>query len=525
MEYGVVIPVRDVGPMLAGCIGGPIAGLIAGLYRLLSGLPYLLVGSSIPCSISTLVIGVVCGFLEKPFKKAKKFRSLWSLIIGCCMEIFHLLLVFFFYLGVSGLDAAVAIIKEVSLPMILANAFGAFIITFCIDVVHSFQKTEEHERQISSELNIANSIQNDMLPAIFPDFPGRKEFSLAAKMTPAKEVGGDFYDFFFVDSDHFAILIGDVSGKGVPAALFMVISKTILKNDAQAGLSPCQVLTKANKELCEGNKESMFMTVWLSVYEISTGKLTYANGGHNPPLIKQGNGGYYHLKNVSGFILAGTPNMKYREYSTYLKAGDKILLYTDGVTEAMNSEQKSFGEDRLLDLVSKEKSDVTPDGLVNDIEKSLIEFRGKADQSDDITMLLLNVNLQSNALTLETKTENLEKFSDFMESILKNNDVPNSVINSMYVVLDELFSNVVNYSKSPDMTMKVAVSNNEINLDLEYQGELFDVTKTDAPDITLKAEERKIGGLGLLIVKKSVDTFTYQVKNNDTNLIMLTKKY
>lgn len=181
--------------------------------------------------------------------------------------------------------------------MILANAFGAFIITFCIDVVHSFQKTEEHERQISSELNIANSIQNDMLPAIFPDFPERKEFSLAAKMTPAKEVGGDFYDFFFVDSDHFAILIGDVSGKGVPAALFMVISKTILKNDAQAGLSPCQVLTKANKDLCEGNKESMFVTVWLGVYEISTGKLTYANGGHNPPLIKQGNGDY-HTKNV-----------------------------------------------------------------------------------------------------------------------------------------------------------------------------------------------------------------------------------
>jgi len=529
LSNGAVVSVRDVGPMLAGLLGGPIAGsiagFIAGLYRLLSGLPDVLAGTAIPCSVSTLLIGIGCGFLEKSYKKVKKFRALWSFLVGAVMEVFHLLLVFFYYMARTGAQSGWELVSSLAIPMILANAIGAFLITFTIDVVHAYQKSESHEKAISSELSIANSIQNDMLPVIFPDFPGRKELSLSAKMVPAKEVGGDFYDFFFIDGDHFAILIGDVSGKGVPAALFMVISKTILKNDAQSGLSPSDVLTKANRELCEGNKENMFVTVWLGIYEISTGKLTYANGGHNPPVIKTSDGDYKYLKNVSGFILAGTPKMKYKEFSLYLKPNDKILLYTDGVTEAMNSDQKSFGEQRLLDVLRSENKDITPSDSISDIEKAVVDYRGKAPQSDDITMLLLQINQQTQEMTVDAKKENFDKVSDFMTGIMKTNQVSESVINKMSVVLDELYSNVVSYSQSPFFNISVKAKDHLIDLVLKYKGNLFDMTKANEPDITLDSASRPIGGLGIMIVKKSVDTINYSVENSDTNVVKITKKY
>src|SRR5574344_964715 len=256
----------------------------------------------------------------------------------------------------DGVESSGKLIGEIALPFLLSNSIGFALMSLSLQMVYRYRKTEEHEKQISTELGVATKIQVDMLPTIFPNFPGRKEFDLSASMTPAKEVGGDFYDFFFVDKDHFAFLIGDVSGKGVPAALFMVISKTVIKNGAMEGRSAADTLTKANKELLEGNKEGMFVTVWLGILEISTGKLDYACAGHNPPLIETEGEGFQYLKKNSGFILAGMENTKYKGFETTLHKGDKILLYTDGVTEAMNEEKKQYGEDRLKDLLDTGKT-------------------------------------------------------------------------------------------------------------------------------------------------------------------------
>lgn len=245
--------------------------------------------------------------------------------------------------------------------------------------------TAEKER-IGAELNVATQIQADMLPNIFPAFPDRPEFDIYATMEPAKEVGGDFYDFFLVDSDHLALVMADVSGKGVPAALFMVIAKTLLKNAAQMGLSPKDVLEKVNNQLCENNEAEMFVTVWLGVLEISTGRLTCANAGHEYPALRRAGGRYELVKDKHGFVLAGMENARYREYELELKPGDELYVYTDGVAEATDSRNELFGTERMLEALNSHLGG-TPDALLAEVKAAIDRFVGEAPQFDDITML------------------------------------------------------------------------------------------------------------------------------------------
>ena len=243
-------------------------------------------------------------------------------------------------------------------------------------------------QRIETELNVATQIQADMLPRIFPAFPGRPEFDIYASMTPAKEVGGDFYDFFLVDDDHLALVIADVSGKGVPAALFMVIAKTLLKNAAQTGLSPRAVLEKVNNQLCENNEAEMFVTVWLGVYEISTGRLTAANAGHEYPAIRHGGGGFALYKDRHGFVLAGMENVRYREYGLELAVGDTLFLYTDGVAEATDGANALYGTERMLEALDRE-GDASPEQLLRAVKTDIDRFVGDVPQFDDITMLAI----------------------------------------------------------------------------------------------------------------------------------------
>ncbi|MFI3175334.1 MAG: SpoIIE family protein phosphatase [Bacillota bacterium] len=242
--------------------------------------------------------------------------------------------------------------------------------------------TAEKER-VSAELAVANRIQSSMLPVEFPD---RNEFKLYATMTPAKEVGGDFYDFFSVDEDHLALVIADVSGKGIPAALFMVISKTLLKNMTQTKKSPKEILEITNNLLCEGNDEGMFVTVWLGIYEISTGKLTAANAGHEYPIVKEYGGDFSIVKDTHGFILAGMEDMKYKEYELQLNSGDTLFLYTDGVAEATDEKKELFGTERLLSSLNRKK-DAEIRSLLEGVKDDIDIFVGNAPQFDDITML------------------------------------------------------------------------------------------------------------------------------------------
>ena len=248
--------------------------------------------------------------------------------------------------------------------------------------------TAEKER-IGAELNVATQIQADMLPRIFPAFPEREEFDVYATMNPAKEVGGDFYDFFLVDDDHLAVVIADVSGKGVPAALFMVIAKTLIKNHAQNQEAPGTVFTQTNEQLCEGNDAGLFVTAWMGVLEISTGKFVYVNAGHNPPLLKRAGGTFEWLKSRPGFVLAGMEGVRYRENTLQLEPGDRLYLYTDGVTEATNSHEELFGDERLQNALN-EYMDLPVEQFLPKIKECIDAFVGDADQFDDITMLALD---------------------------------------------------------------------------------------------------------------------------------------
>lgn len=255
--------------------------------------------------------------------------------------------------------------------------------------VDNLKKVTAEKERINAELSLAASIQAHMLPCIFPAFPEQNEFDIYATMTPAKEVGGDFYDFFMVDDTHVAAVMADVSGKGVPAALFMVIAKTLIKNHAQNGLQPCDTFTAVNRLLCEGNDAGLFVTAWMGVLDIESGKLTYVNAGHNPPLIRQNKGSFEYLRSRPGFVLAGIETVKYRQNELMLQPGDRLFLYTDGITEATSADMELYGEDRLSEYLNNHAGNSAED-ILHGLKSDVDSFVGEAPQFDDMTMLMLD---------------------------------------------------------------------------------------------------------------------------------------
>ena len=249
--------------------------------------------------------------------------------------------------------------------------------------------TAEKER-IGTELALAAKIQESMLPRLFPPFPERSEFDIFASMTPAKEVGGDFYDFFLIDDDHLGIVMADVSGKGIPASLFMMVSKILIKNAACTGKSPAEVLQSVNEQICSSNSEEMFVTVWLGILTISTGKITAANAGHEYPIIKRGDGDFELLKDKHGFVVGGMEGIKYTDYEICLGKGDALFLYTDGVAEAIDTKNEMFGTDRMLKALNKDK-EADAQGLLLNMKRSVDSFTGSAPQFDDLTMLAVKI--------------------------------------------------------------------------------------------------------------------------------------
>ena len=245
--------------------------------------------------------------------------------------------------------------------------------------------------RISTELSLATNIQSSMLPGDFPAFPDRKEFEIYASMTPAKEVGGDFYDYFLIDDDHLCLVIADVSGKGVPAALFMMAAMITLRNLAKQETSPAGILAKANDAICSTNKEEMFVTVWLGILEISTGKLTAANAGHEYPVFSGEKGHFELYKDKHGFVVGGMSGVKYREYEALLTPGSRLFVYTDGVPEATNAENEMYGTERMVDALNQKK-DASPEEILTTVRASVDEFVKDAEQFDDLTMLCLMYN-------------------------------------------------------------------------------------------------------------------------------------
>ena len=386
----------------------------------------------------------------------------------------------------------------------------------------------EAAARIDKELEYAKQIQLSALPT---NFPSGDDYGIYAQMIAAKEVGGDFYDFYKLSDTTVAFLAADVSGKGIPAAMFMMTAKTIIKDLAESGMPVNEIFTKANEKLCENNESGMFVTVWMGILDLTTGKMQFANAGHNPPLLKRADGSFEYLKTRAGFVLAGMEGVRYRAGELTLCPGDRFFLYTDGVPEATNTENELYGEDRLLAFmnrnVEKEATVLLP-ALKADID----EFVGAAPQFDDITMLMFDYKPKKGGerMTCQTfpaKTDALTDVLGFVEQMLDNFECPMKIQTAVCVAIEELFVNIAHYAYgegSGNMTLGIGfdTESRTITFRMTDRGTPFDPLQKPDPDITLAAEDREIGGLGIFITKKTMDTLTYAYENNE-NVLTMTK--
>ena len=391
------------------------------------------------------------------------------------------------------------------------------------------QYIAEAAARIDKELEYAKQIQLSALPANFPD---DEDYGIYAQMIAAKEVGGDFYDYYQLDESRVAFLVADVSGKGIPAAMFMMTAKTIIKDLAESGLSVNDIFTKANEKLCENNESGMFVTAWMGILDLKTGKLQFANAGHNPPLLKRADGSFEYLKTRAGFVLAGMEGISYRVGELMLTPGDRMFLYTDGVPEATNADNKFYGEDRLLKFMN-ENSTVDAAALLPALKANIDEFVGDAPQFDDITMLLFDYKFYKGGehmtnKTFEANTEALSDVLGFVDEMLEKYECPMKIQTAVCVAIEEVFVNVARYAYENgegNVTLGIGFDkeNRKITFRMRDKGVPFDPLKKPDPDITLSAEEREIGGLGIFITKKTMDTVEYTYENGENTLTMIKK--
>lgn len=394
--------------------------------------------------------------------------------------------------------------------------------------------TAEKER-MNVELSLANRIQSDMLPNIFPPFPERTELDIYASMDPAKEVGGDFYDFFLIDEDHLGLVMADVSGKGVPAALFMMASKILLKTGALSGRSPHEVLETVNAQICGNNREEMFVTVWLGVLDLTTGVLRASNAGHEYPILMQPGGGYEIVRDKHGFVVGGMEGVSYYDYELQLKTGAKLFLYTDGLPEATDEKGELFGMERTLDVLNRFRGDA-PQALLAHVHEAADAFVGSAPQFDDLTMLCLHYigtpdkeGPRMKKLELEASVDNIEKITDFINAELEAMDCPMKAQMQIDVAVDEVFANIANYAYEGAKGGAVVCFEAQDDprgamITFVDRGIPFNPLESKDPDTSLSAEERQIGGLGIFLVKKTMDEMRYE-RRGEENVLRITKLF
>ena len=442
---------------------------------------------------------------------------------------------------VSKLDVdKILLLKNTFIQFLLPKLLVYNIVAFaCVQISQSGKKMIEKQEKITkkgarieTELNLAKEIQKNMLPSIFPPFPEHKEIDIYASMTPAKEVGGDFYDMFLIDNNHLAICMADVSGKGIPASLFMMISKILIKNVSSIDKETDIALTRVNNMLCDGNKIGLFVTAWFGILDLTNGHLEFANAGHNPPLLYSAKTGKFeYLRTKPNMVLAGMENVNYRKNEIQIKSGDKIFLYTDGVTEATNIENKLYGEDRLQELLNN-NLDLSVEETIKEVKRDIDIFVGNAEQFDDITMLELlykgkNVK-EDNIIQKKFKadTKELSNIQEFVEKELKKYNCNSKTIHQINLVIEEVFINIANYAykeKDGYCTLAIQPENGKVTFTFEDDGVSFNPLEKQDPDINLSADKRDIGGLGIFLTKKMMDEVKYKYENNK-NILTLSKK-
>ena len=395
---------------------------------------------------------------------------------------------------------------------------------YIADLTHA---TAEKER-IGAELGVATKIQAEMLPRVFPPYENHPEVELFASMNPAKEVGGDFYDFFMIDDAHFAVVVADVSGKGVPAALFMVIAKTLLKDAAFRFKTPAEIFSHVNDILCEGNESGLFVTCWLGILNLQTGILQFANAGHTSPVICKG-GEISYLKTKPNLMLAAMNGIPYKNHEIQIDVGDRLFVYTDGVTEATNAQNELYGEERLLETM-KSSQGKTPREILASVQESIDGFVGSAPQFDDITMLEMILKQKSGEkkmkeMRIAADDQNMEKVNDFIHSCLPE-DCTSVLINKIDLAVEEIFVNIAHYAYNPtigEAWIAASFEDSVLTIVFKDNGKEFNPIAKADPDLTLSAEEREIGGLGIFLTKKFMDSVDYEYKNGQ-NVLTMKKK-
>ena len=387
-------------------------------------------------------------------------------------------------------------------------------------------------KRMESELNVGKDIQMSMLPLNFPAFPERKEIDVYADLIPAREVGGDFYDFHFLDENHIYFVVGDVSGKGVPAALEMAVAKTLLKSKAANDKSTASILTQVNNEIAKDNDAYMFITVFAAILNTDTGKLIYSNAGHNPSYVIGENRNIIVLNDLHGPVIGAMEGMTYNETTLYINKDDIVLAYTDGVSEAQNKNEEFYTVARLLKLIQEGEYDSTR-SLTDLIVKSVKEFENGTEQFDDITVLALQYlqdkdkhSSELESVKIQNKLSEMPIVISHFEAFATENDLNLAAIQKFNIVLDELLNNIISYAfddyHKHEILVKFQLKYLRLIITIEDDGIPFNPFRNESPDIKLSVTERNLGGLGVHIVKNLVDEYHY-IRKSNKNIINLIK--
>lgn len=381
------------------------------------------------------------------------------------------------------------------------------------------------ERQkLDTELKIASVIQGNSIPVKFPAFPERCEFDIYASMTTAKQVGGDFYDFFLIDDDRLGLVIADVSGKGIAAALFMMVNEIILKDRALMGGSPAEIMTFVNDRICENNAAEMFITVWFGILEISTGKVTAVNAGHEDPVISAGGKDFEFYKAKHGLTVGAMEGVKYKEYEFKLGKGDTLFLYTDGIPEATDDKENMLTLGGLTEILNESKG-LSPEKIVGNVLTGVNKFVGDAPQFDDMTMLCVKYFGKDDEKTLvvDATDENLDKVLAFVGDSIEQAGAGIKVVNQTAIAVEEIFVNVAHYAYGQDVgkaEIRVKITDGVARITFIDEGKPYNPLEKPDPDLTLSAMERQIGGLGIYMTKKLVDDISYEYVDGKNKLTL-----
>jgi len=506
-----VANISDLGPVIAGLLGGPViglsAGLIGGFYRLFFA------GLTFSSSVSTVVVGVAAGLVWK-LKKGKFIGIVTGAVLMALLEMLHLGII----LAVERpFSLALVSVEQVAIPMIAIGALGMAVFAFIVQNYLTEKETQHEKKLIESELSVARVIQMSIVPKIFPAFPNRSEFDIFAALEPAKEVGGDLYDFFLLDDDHLCFTVGDVSGKGVPAALYMAVTKTLLKAKADITLRPDEILYKVNNELCEDNDSEMFVTVFLGILTISSGEMLFCNGGHNNPFIIRKSKDVEPLPKIPGIALGVMEDAVYTCSSIKLSYEDSLLVYTDGVTEAMNAAGELLSEVRLKSSL-QEFTSITAREKVLHVLAETRKFADGAVQSDDITILVLKYLKPSQAeFRISNNLDNISVLMEQAEEFFTAHGISKQTVLQIDLSLDELLTNTISYGYEDfgkhEILVRLFFLDGTLTAEIQDDGIAFNPLEQPEPDLSQNIEERPIGGLGIHLVRKTMDVIDYRHKD------------